>query len=166
MASLDSSKDLAAELKSIRARNTDLPNTRPLTLSQLEDIARNRNMEEHARNKKPFSTLGRLLSDHYSSINNLEISVGSYHDETLMYIFYSIASTSLQIESYNELIRRGHGYLKHPGLFLVLGNTNLESMRDTARTFSVFDPYIWKMDQKEFVVDELFISNVEHNSTE
>ncbi len=149
-------KDVVEELKSLR--NSESKET--LKLSDLESIANSMKNKTNDFLLRKQSALKRVFPEHYSSFECNGIpSIGSLMEETLFYIFYAFINTKIQIEAYNELIKKGYAFSKTLDLFVYI--TENKIVDNLEHSIIVFLPLEWKKEHRKIEFTAEFISGLE-----
>lgn len=94
----------------------------------------------------------------YRTIQEQEIKLELYHEETLFYIFYTYTETVVQIEAYNLLISKGYFFSSIYKCFINFdGKKDIDNQN---RKIIIFDPFYWKKIEKTVVFDKEFVESI------
>jgi len=148
-------KNLADEFKAIRSsEDKACP-----TLEELEEALVAGKNDELRNAKIPFASIKRLLPECYKHTKPGAISISLLHDETLFYVFYNLTESKLQVQAYNELLKRGYFYSLALDRFVIFNCPKIEDSKRKAIT--VFQPLEWKKEVVEVVFTENFVNTLE-----
>lgn len=94
----------------------------------------------------------------YRSIQEQEIKLELYHEETLFYIFYTFTESDIQIDAYNLLISKGYSFSTIYKSFISFGGN--KTIDNQNRKITIFDPHYWKKIEKTVVFDKEFVESI------
>lgn len=106
----------------------------------------------------PEPNLDTLSPICYGTVQQPELKLELYHEETLFYIFYTYTETSAQLKAYNLLIEKGYLFSTTFKCFILF--TGKKICDNTNRKIIVFDPFYWKKIEKSVIFDKSFVDSI------
>lgn len=149
-------RDINDELKIIKET---VSNKNP-TLAEIEAIAEKISTENYNKYKIPNLKIARMFPECYANFTFNNINVQNFHEETLFFIFYSLVESDLQLQAYNELIKKGYYYSKTLDGF-VFFEESLKISDNRRKKIQFFDIENWEKQSKEVVFDDAFINSLQ-----
>jgi CCR4-NOT transcription complex subunit 2 len=137
----------------------DSENRIPLKLEELEGIAMKVSDPEYTKPNRLPSFISRLLPECYTSFTFNNLNFKNFHEETLFFIFYAFPESEIQVQAYNELIKKGYLFSKTLNLFVLINEPKVADNK--RRMVLAFIPKDWEKSSIEVLFDTPFVMGLE-----